>query len=302
MPAQPLPAVDVPYLTRLLAEPAAGPPPVPLPGTTPAARGAHGARGRTLLLAVAAGDTASRAAAHAAVKAVADAGFELAGAVSVATGAGGGEDGPRPDGVVVLAPTALQVGLGHAGLARLEVTTAGPDAVLALGPLLARVEALAGELRRRPRHPLLGAPSITAAAVAGGAGGCRLMLERRTHPGETEARILAELRQGYGLEARLADWLPAFETRRDAPLAAALAGARRAALGTEPAYVAADGWTAAARWAERGVDAAIIGLEAGAGGGDGGAGEAGRVCDLARILAETVVRWCGRPALERHRS
>jgi len=301
MPAQPLPAVDVPYVTRLLAEPAAGPPPAPLPmrlpGTGVTVRGGHGAR-RTLLLAVDAGDTAGRAAAHAAVKAVADAGFELADAVSVAMGAGGGEDGPRPDGVVVLAPTALQVGLGHAGLARLEVTTEGPDAVLALGPVLARLEALAGELRRRPRHPLLGTRSITAEAVSGGAGGCRLLLERRTHPGETEARVVTELRQGYGLEARLVDWQPAFETRRDAPLAATLAGARRAALGTEPAYVAVEGWTTAARWAERGVDAAIIGLGAGA----GAAGETGRVCDLARILAETAVRWCGQPALGRHRS
>src|SRR5260370_27295331 len=57
------------------------------------------------------------------------------------------------------------------------------------------------ELRGPPPHPLVGPPSLHAAMIHGGEGlstyaaSCKLQIERRTVPGETEAQAVSELQR-----------------------------------------------------------------------------------------------------------
>src|SRR3954470_11613571 len=75
----------------------------------------------------------------------------------------------------------------------------GIDANMAMGRFLGRLDTLERELRRRTPHALVGPPSLHAAVILGGSGTstyaahCRLEIERRTIPGETEASALAEI-------------------------------------------------------------------------------------------------------------
>ena len=66
----------------------------------------------------------------------------------------------------------------------------GRDAILRMGRVLARLEALDRALQARPPHPLLGTASLHASVIDGGGelssypGRCALQIERRTLPGE----------------------------------------------------------------------------------------------------------------------
>ena len=68
-----------------------------------------------------------------------------------------------------------------------------------MGRFLGRLDRLEQELRARPPHPLVGPPSLHAPLLRGGselstyAASCRLGIERRTVPGETEAGVRAEI-------------------------------------------------------------------------------------------------------------
>ena len=101
--------------------------------------------------------------------------------------------------------------LAHRGFSWIEVETLGVaahgsrfdlgiDANMRMGRFLARLDKLEQEVRARPRHPLVGPPSLHAAVIKGGTGTstyadyCRLEMERRTVPGETEAQVLSEIR------------------------------------------------------------------------------------------------------------
>jgi acetylornithine deacetylase len=107
----------------------------------------------------------------------------------------------RADAAVVTEPTDLVVAVAHKGFSWVEVTTRGraahgsrplegKDAILRMGRVLGRLEALDRDLQSRPPHPLLGTASLHASLIAGGRelstypDRCTLSLERRTLPGE----------------------------------------------------------------------------------------------------------------------
>jgi acetylornithine deacetylase len=75
----------------------------------------------------------------------------------------------------------------------------GIDANLKMGRFLHELDQLEQELRARKPHPLIGPPTLHAALIKGGsamsviADRCKLCIERRTIPGETEAQVLAEI-------------------------------------------------------------------------------------------------------------
>jgi acetylornithine deacetylase len=106
------------------------------------------------------------------------------------------------DAAIVTEPTDLQIGVGHKGFAWFEIETRGRaahgsrpadgrDAILRMGRVLHRLEALDAELQARTPHPVMGVPSLHASAIEGGGewsvypDRCRLRLERRTVAGET---------------------------------------------------------------------------------------------------------------------
>jgi acetylornithine deacetylase len=106
------------------------------------------------------------------------------------------------DAAVVTEPTGLQIGVAHKGFVWLEVETRGRaahgslpaegrDAILDMGRVLQRLEALDRTLQARAPHPRLGVASLHASLIGGGQElssypeECTLRMERRTLPGES---------------------------------------------------------------------------------------------------------------------
>jgi acetylornithine deacetylase len=225
----------------------------------------------------------------------------------------------RVSGAVVTEPTGLQVCLAHKGYQWIEFTAGGRaahgsrfdlgvDANMRMGRVLARLERLEAELRGRPPHPLVGPPSLHAALLEGGTGlstyaaSCRLQVERRTIPGETEASVRAEVgalldalrRDDPALEVRARTFFvrDPFEVSPDAPVVRALAESAGAVLGRPPAMVGDTPWMDAALLQAAGIETVVFG-PAGA-----GAHAAEEWVDLesvyrtADVLAETARRYC----------
>jgi acetylornithine deacetylase len=114
------------------------------------------------------------------------------------------------DAAVVPEPTDMVIATGHRGFTWVEITTEGiaahgsrpregRDAILRMGRVLARLEALDGELQSRAPHPVLGTASLHASLINGGRelstypDRCVLQMERRSITGEGRDAALAEV-------------------------------------------------------------------------------------------------------------
>lgn len=226
----------------------------------------------------------------------------------------------RPDAAVVTEPTDLRLCLAHKGFAWIAVETAGRaahgsrfeegiDANLHMGRVLARLGGLERELRSRPGHPLVGPPSLHAATLEGGTGPstyadrCRLVVERRTVPGETRDRVLAEIREildelaredpDFEASLELLLWRSPFEGAPDSRLATITRREAGEVLGELPPVTGETYWMDAAFLAEAGVDTVVLGPR--------GAGahaaeewvELDSVVRLAAILERVAGAYCG---------
>ena len=149
--------------------------------------------------------------------------------------------GYTADSAVVLEPTNLQLVVAHKGYAWFEIVTRGRaahgslpsegrDAIRMMGRVLDALEELERRIVARRAHPRLGQASLHASLITGGQelssypAECRLKLERRMLPGETEASVEGE----FG--AMLAQL-----EKQDSNFRATLAG-----LGSRPAYSIAE--------------------------------------------------------------
>lgn len=202
----------------------------------------------------------------------------------------------RPDAAIVTEATDLQLCLAHKGFSWIEVETEGRaahgsrfdegiDANMRMGRVLGGLDRLEQALRASPPHPLLGPPSLHAAVLRGGSGTstyaaqCRLEIERRMLPGETEAGVVAQVQ---AIADRLAKEDPtfrasvrafltrhSFETTMDAPIARATMAAASAVLGKPPNVIGVGYWMDTALLGAAGVDTVCIGPSgAGAHGGE----------------------------------
>ena len=237
----------------------------------------------------------SVAAGLAAVKMLQDSGASLRGDVIVAAvadeeyGSCGTADLAQKikvDGAIVTEPTALDICLAHKGYLWIAVETVGRaahgskadqgiDANIRMGRFLGRLDRLEQELGRRPAHRLVGPPSLHAATLHGGTGlstyaaGCRLEIERRTIPGETEASAMAEI---IALRSDLAAEDPRFQARiecffardpfevaPDAGIVRSLAAAATGVLGSMPKLVGDTPWMDSALLAAAGVETVVFG-------------------------------------------
>ncbi len=226
----------------------------------------------------------------------------------------------QTDAAIVTEPTDLNVCRAHRGFIWYEVTTFGRaahgsrydegiDAIIHMGRFLAGLDILEKELRRRWPHPLVGPPSLHASLIEGGtevsvyAAKGVLTVERRTVPGEPVSAATAELQNIlYHLSADDPDFrgeLQAtfdrdpFEISPDAAIVQALDGAVTQRLGQQRPHTGATFWTDAAILASAGIETVLYGP---IGGGLHSAEEwvdLQSVYDLAQILAETAVRYCG---------
>ncbi len=119
--------------------------------------------------------------------------------------------GHRADGAVVTEPTDLRMATAHKGFEWVEVETRGRaahgsrpadglDAILHMGRVLGRLEALDAALQTGRRHPLLGSASLHASTIRGGQAHsiypdrCLLRFERRTLIGEPADAGVTEVR------------------------------------------------------------------------------------------------------------
>jgi acetylornithine deacetylase len=272
----------------------------------------------------------SLAACLAAIKALVDSGTSLGGDLLIAAVAdeeyaslGTAEvvKHYHPDAAIVTEPTELAICIAHKGFVWLEVETVGRaahgsnfaegvDANMLMGRFLAELETLERDLRGRKGHFLVGPASLHAATLSGGtelsmyAARCKLHIERRTIPGETEAQVVAELQ---AIVERLSAADPMFRATLkhffvrnsffispDAPIVRALEHAAASVLGKPPDMVGKSFWMDAALFSAAGIETVVL--------GPSGAGAHAKeewvdlrsVEDAARILVETAAGYCQR--------
>ncbi|HEY4720322.1 MAG TPA: ArgE/DapE family deacylase [Anaerolineae bacterium] len=268
------------------------------------------------------------AACIAAAKAIVDAGVSLSGELQIATvcdeeyaslGTADVVKRYRPDAAIVTEPTELVISLAHKGFIWLEVETIGKaahgsrpqlgiDANMRMGRFLGKLDQLEQELRARQGHPLIGPPTLHASLIQGGTGlsviseSCKLQIERRTIPGETEAQVVAEIQ---ALIDRLSASDPTFkatvksffvrdpfEVSEDAAIVKALDRAATNVLHKQLPQAGVSFWTDAALYASAGIETVLFGPI--------GAGAHAReewidlqsVEDAALVLAQTAIEYC----------
>jgi acetylornithine deacetylase len=224
----------------------------------------------------------------------------------------------KADGAIVTEPTDLCIGVGHKGFAWLEVETRGRaahgsrpkdgrDAIMRMGRVLGRLEALDRELQARPPHPVMANGSLHASIISGGREWssypdcCRLQVERRTIAGEDAEDALGEVRRildalaasdpEFEASVQLKFSRPPYEVSSGHELPVALA----AAAAAESVAARVEGmsfWTDAAVLAGAGIPSVLF--------GPGGAGlhSTEEYVNVADVLAcrDTLARfaadWC----------
>jgi acetylornithine deacetylase len=217
----------------------------------------------------------------------------------------------RTDGAIVTEPTELAVCLACKGFSWIEIETEGRaahgsrfdlgiDANMRMGRVLGALDDLERALRARPPHALVGPPSLHVATLHGGTGAstyaaaCKAVIERRMLPAETEAGVLAEIRDTIEV-ARVRPLLTrrGFEARPDAPIVRALMDTAARHLGAVPPVSGAGYWMDAALIADAGIDTAVIGaIGAGAHAAEEWV-DLDSVALVATILADTARAFCG---------
>jgi acetylornithine deacetylase len=222
--------------------------------------------------------------------------------------------------VIVTEPSDLQISIAHKGFIWFEVRTFGRayhgsrpdlgiDANMRMGRFLAELDKLEQELGQRPRHPLLGQPSLHAATLRGGtewsmyAAECICLVERRTLPGETVEQVTAEIERildrlrsadpTFKADLRVKMMRDPFAVSADAPLVQMLTAVTGEVLGTPAPQIGQMFWTDAALHAAAGSETVLIGP---IGHGLHSAEEwvdLESVAQLAEILARTAIAYCG---------
>jgi acetylornithine deacetylase len=224
----------------------------------------------------------------------------------------------RADAAVVTEPTDLAIAVGHKGFEWIQIDVAGTaahgsrpaegeDAILRMGRVLGRLEALDRRLQGREAHALVGTASLHASTITGGRewssypDSATLRLERRTVPGEGLSVGLMEVNEicadlkvedpGFRIRASQLFSRPAYEIPRNHELPGLL-GAAVEALGGRSVVTGATFWTDAAILGGAGIPSVLY--------GPGGAGlhsiEEYVILDdvlaCRNALAELAVRFC----------
>ena len=192
----------------------------------------------------------------------------------------------RADAAVVTEPTDLAIAIGHKGFAWIEVDVIGKaahgsrpaegvDAIMRLGRILTRLEALDRDLQSRPPHPRMGTASLHASLVAGGhelssyPDHAKLTMERRTLPTEPAAAPIEEVQTIIDRLARedpafrattaLVFSRPAYEVAVDDPLPRLVAESFSKTLQRETKIVGASFWTDAAVLGHAAIPSVLFG-------------------------------------------
>ena len=192
----------------------------------------------------------------------------------------------RADAAIVTEPTELDIYIAHKGFVWLEVETMGTaahgsrpdlgvDAIVKMGKVLTDLEELDRSLRAQPSHRLLKSGSVHASLITGGQelssypDHCKLGIERRTIPGETQESVEAEI-QGifdhiartdpdFKASARTTLVREPFEVPEDELIVQVVRRQATATLGRKPAIGSGAAWMDAALLSASGIPTVIFG-------------------------------------------
>ena len=195
------------------------------------------------------------------------------------------------DAVLIAEPTDLEISIAHRGFVWLEFETfgvaahgslphLGVDAIAKMGAVLTALDAQDRRMRSAPTHELLGSGSLHASTISGGEeismypAHCKLLVERRTLPGETAASVAAEAQvivdeiaaadPDFKARIRATFARGAYSIAADHPLTQQLKRAAEARLGASVPLVGSAWWMDSALFGEKGVPTVVLG-PAGAG-------------------------------------
>jgi acetylornithine deacetylase len=225
------------------------------------------------------------------------------------------------DAAIVTEPTNLALCRAHRGFIWYKVETKGRaahgsryqdgiDSIMHMGRFLAELDKLEQDLRGRPAHELAGTPSLHASIIHGGTelsvypAACRLEMEWRSVPGESVEGVTAELQAIIDklsaadptFQATVETFLHRgpFAVEAGAPIVGYLEQAALQRLGTLPEHVGAPFWTDAALLADAGIDTVLMGPTGAGLHSDEEWVDLQSVVDLAAILTDTAIAFCGR--------
>ena len=225
----------------------------------------------------------------------------------------------KVDGAIVTEATEMNLCRAHKGFVWLEVETfgraahgsrfdEGVDANMMMGRFLAELDKLEKNLRARSPHPLVGPPSLHAALLNGGSGlstyaaNCKLKIERRTIPGETEAQVVGELQKiidqltaadsNFKATVNALCTREPFEVAENAEIVRVVEKAAAQVRGISPRHTGQTFWMDSALLAAAGIETVVIGPIGAGAHADEEWVELQSLVDLAQILAETALEYC----------
>ena len=194
--------------------------------------------------------------------------------------------GWHADAAIVTEPTELDIYVAHKGFAWLEVETMGTaahgsrpdlgvDAIVKMGKVLAGLEDLDRSLHAHPSHRLLKSGSVHASLITGGQelssypDYCKLGIERRTIPGETQESVEAEIQSIFDHITRTDPDFKAsvrttlvrepFEVPEDELIVQVVRHQATVMLGRKPAIGSGTAWMDAALLSAAGIPTVIFG-------------------------------------------
>jgi acetylornithine deacetylase len=263
-----------------------------------------------------------------AVKALVDAGVSLTGNVLIAAVAdeeyaslGTTEviKHHQVDGAIVTESTELDICIAHRGYIHIEVETIGLaahgsrfeegiDANMRMGYLLAELDKLEKDLRARKGHPLIGPPSLHAGVLKGGTGpstysaSCKLVIERRTIPSETESQVVSEIQTiideltaadpSFKATLKILLTRNAFEVDPEQDLVKVLQQSANEVLGEQPELVGQPYWMDTALLSDAGVETVAMGpIGAGAHSKEEWV-DLDSVVKMAEVLVQATLTYC----------
>ena len=195
------------------------------------------------------------------------------------------------DALLIAEPTELQISIAHRGFVWLEIETfgvaahgsrprLGVDAIAKMGKVLVALDAQDRAMRANPRHELLGSGSQHASIINGGEeismypAHCKLLVERRTIPGETMTSVEAETQRilddiaakdpDFKASVTAAFGRSPFSIDAEHPLVRRLKRIAEAQLGGDVPLVGSSWWMDSAIFGEAGIPTVVLG-PAGAG-------------------------------------
>ncbi len=190
------------------------------------------------------------------------------------------------DAAIVTEPTNLDVIVAHRGFAWASVDVSGRaahgsrydigvDAIAKAGKFLVALEKMDTGFNALEPHPLLGRPSVHASLISGGTElstypeHCRIELERRTLPSESEQSVrdelgnlleeVSETDSDFRAEFKVFLYRSALEVPKNIDLVRILSQETRRVIGKEPHLVGAGWWTDAALLNDVGIPTVLFG-------------------------------------------